>query len=111
MVPEDSLQPPPPPRSLSPETIALLRTEIEERWRMTGDTDGRLTGALQRAALEARILGLRPEELIIAMRVIEDDVMGRPGALRAADPDARRRFREWVVTTCLKAYFSDGRAR
>ena len=104
MVPQDSRQPPP-SRTLAPETSEALRVVIAERWRATEDADARLSAALVQAAHEAHERGLRPEELIIAMKTLEEEVMGRPGALRATDPDARRRFREWLVSACLKAYF------
>ena len=85
----------------------MLRTVIAERWRALEDAEGRLSAAVMRAAREAKELGLRPEELIILLKGIEDEVIAQPGTLRASDLDARRRFREWLVSNCLRAYFSD----
>ncbi len=109
MVPHSSQQPPTGSRALSPETTVVLQAAILERWRVPGDGvgDAAMADAVGRAAAEARERGMRPEELIVLLKGIEDEVMGRPGLLRATDPDARRRFREWLVSTCVRAYFSD----
>ena len=107
MVPDSRFHPPEPARSLSEETAAALRAVIAERWRAVEDAEGRLAHVVTQAAREAKALGLRPEELIIFLKGIEDDVMAQPGTLRASDLDARRRFREWLVSSCLRAYFSD----
>ena len=104
MVPQDSRQPPP-ARQLSPETADALRAAIAEGWRAGQQTEERLQAVLARAAREAHELGLRPEELIVALKRVEEEVMGQPGALRATDADARRRFREWMVSACVRAYF------
>ena len=107
MVPNSASPPPPEPRSLHPDTAAELRAVIAERWRAVSDTENALAAVVARVAREARVDGLRPEELIIALKAIEEDVLGAPGTLRADDFDARRRFREWLVTSCVRAYFAD----
>ena len=104
MVPEDSRHPPP-PRGLSPHTAEALRTAIADGWRAGQDAEQRLSEVLRQAAREAHEQGLRPEELIVALKRVEEDVMGQPGALRATDVEARRRFREWMVSACVRAYF------
>ena len=104
MVPQDSRQPPP-PRALSPETTETLRQAIAEHWRAIEGAQERLGDTLSHAVTEARELGLRPEEVIVALKQIEDGVLARPEGLRTDDPDVRRRFREWLVSSCLRAYF------
>jgi hypothetical protein len=107
MVPQDSRQPPSEGRSLDPATVEALRTCIAQRWRAFERAEQELVDTVSRAAQEARSRGLRPEELVIALKALEEDVMGQPGALRGTDPDARRRFREWLVSSCVKAYFAE----
>lgn len=105
MVPQNSPPPPERPRELSPETRQMLREVIAERWRALDNSEERLREAVQAAAVEGRNRGLRPEELIIALKELESDVFAQPGAVRAVDFDARRRFREWLITSFLEAYF------
>ncbi|HEX6536834.1 MAG TPA: hypothetical protein VF041_19765 [Gemmatimonadaceae bacterium] len=82
-----------------------MRVVIAERWRALEDSEERLRAAVHAAAIEGRERGLRPEELIIALKELESDVFAQPGAVRTVDHDARRRFREWLITSCLEAYF------
>ena len=106
MVPHSASSPPPEPRSLHPETVAALRAVIAERWRAVSGTEDALAAIIARVAREAREDGLHPEELIVALKAIEQDVLGGVGTLRADDVEARRRFREWLVSTCVRAYFA-----
>ena len=107
MVPHSAPPPPPEPRSLHPDTVAVLRAVIAERWRSTADSDAELAAAVARVAREAKADGLRPEELIVALKRIEEDVRGATGTLRATDFETRQRFREWLVTSCIRAYFGE----
>ena len=107
MVPHSAIPPTPEPRSLHPETVAALRSAIAERWRDGSGAESALVAVIARVSRDARAAGLRPEELIIALKAIEQDVLGAPGTLRADDVEARRRFREWLVSNCVKAYFAD----
>jgi hypothetical protein len=96
----DSL--PPDPRSLSASTLSRLRSVIEQRAADPKGQDGALREALRAAAEEARELALRPEELIIALKTLLDDLtLARPGW----DPLDQLHFREWVVTTSIRAYY------
>jgi hypothetical protein len=106
MVPQNSPPPPERARKLSPETIRSLRDVIAERWRALEDSEERLRAAVRAAAVEGRNRGLHPEELLITLKELESEVFAQPGAVRAVDRDARRRFREWLITSCLEAYFS-----
>lgn len=111
MVPEGSNPPPAGARTLSPETLDALRSVIAERWRDPADPGTRLPELLARAAAEARARSIQPEELLVMLRRIEEEIIAPPGSLRGTDPDARRRFREWLVQSCLRAYFArDGEA-
>ena len=110
MVPQDSRQPPP-TLALSPETTEALRAAIAEHWRAIAGAQERLGDTLSSAVSEARDKGLHPEEVIVALKRIEDGVLARPEGLRTDDPDVRRRFREWLVTSCLRAYFGEPERR
>ena len=105
MVPQGSNPPHDGRHELSAETMDALRSVIADRWREPGAPDARLGEVLARAASEARAREMRPEELLVMLRRLEEELIARPGGLRSADPDARRRFREWLVQSCLRAYF------
>jgi hypothetical protein len=45
---------------------------------------------------------LRPEELVLAIKALEDEVGGTRGVLAHAD---RRALRARLVTACIHAYF------
>jgi hypothetical protein len=97
----DSL-PPPEPRSLSASTLARLRTVIEQRTTDPRATDGELRDVLRAAAEEARERSLRPEELIIALKTVLEDLGARRPGWSAID---QLHFREWLVTTGIRAYY------
>ena len=84
----------------------MLRAAIADRWREAPDTADVLVAAIARVAREAHADGLRPEELIVALKGIEAQVLGAPGTLRGNDLDARQRFRAWLVSACVRAYFA-----
>lgn len=107
MVPLSASPPPPGPRSLHPDTVAALRSAIAERWRAASSAESALADIVARVAREARESGLQPESLIIALKGIEQDVLGASGSLRGEDVEARRRFREWLVSSCVRAYFAE----
>lgn len=106
MVPHSASPPPPERRALRPETVAELHTVIAEHWRSMPGTGAALNALLARVSTEARADGVRAEELIIALKSLEAAVLGAPGTLRANDVEARRRFREWLVSQCITAYFA-----
>ena len=110
MVPHTSPPPSDPAPELSPATLRALRDVLEERWRALEDADGRLHEAVHTAAREAKALGIRPEHLIVAMKRLESEIFAQRRAIRARDPEARVRFREWLVSSCLEAYFEERRS-
>lgn len=62
-----------------------------------------LNGAIAAAADDARTRGLRPEELLLALKAIEEDVAT---ALDVRDTQDRDRFRTWLVGACMRAFFA-----
>ena len=97
----DSL-PPPEPRTLSASTLARLRTVIGQRTADPSVRDGELRDALRAAAEEARESALRPEELIIALKaLLQELTIARPGW----NEIDQLHFREWLVTTSIRAYY------
>jgi hypothetical protein len=97
----DSL-PPPEPRTLSAPTLARLRAVMSARARDPQGADGELRDVLRAAADEAHERALRPEELIIAVKTLLEDVGNdRPGW----NTTEQLHFREWLVTTAIRAYY------
>jgi hypothetical protein len=93
----------PEPRPLSESTLEQLRRALQERRRSPAAGEAALQTALQTVATEARERSLRPEELIVALKHVLDE---SPGNRAASGED--RRLREWIVTTCIRAYFEEG---
>jgi hypothetical protein len=89
---------------LSPDVATQLRTSLAARWTEPDSFDAALASALAAAAEEARTRGLRPEELLLALKEIEGDVAVR---LEVADTQDRDRFRIWLVGACMRAFFAD----
>lgn len=87
-------------RSLSEPTLEQLRRAIQERRQSPAIGDTALQEALHAVAAEARERSLRPEELIVALKNVMDD----PRPARSGSSDERH-LREWIVTTCIRAYF------
>jgi len=95
---------PGPDELLRPETLAALRAALEEqRSAGSGPTPG-LSEAIRTASREARERQLRPEALIIQLKALADDV-----GLPPSSPEGpwQRQVREWMVTACLRAYWSN----
>ena len=90
-------------RSLSPEVASQLRASLTARWTEPDSFDAALGSALAAAAEEARSRGLRPEELLLALKAIEEDVAL---TLDVADTQDRDRFRIWLVGACMRAFFA-----
>jgi hypothetical protein len=92
----------PEPRPLDATTVAQLRRAIQDRRQTPAAGDEGLQTALQVVAAEARERALRPEELIVMLKqVIDESATGR-------GTTEERRLREWIVTTCIRAYFERG---
>jgi hypothetical protein len=101
MVAYDPRRPVDPARSLTPATRDALRSALAAQWRAPDALLPALRDVLLVAAQEARARGVRPEELIIEIKDLESRV-GDDSRIAAR---TRARVREWIVTTCVKAYF------
>ncbi len=91
----------PDPRPLSAQTVEKLRQAIQDRRQTPALGDDALRRALEMVAVEARERALRPEELIVTLKQVMDDA---PGPRLNSGDD--RRLREWIVSTCIRAYFN-----
>ena len=102
MVAYDPRRPVDPARSLTPATRAALRDALLAQWRSDGELSPALRDVIATVATEARDRGVRPEELIVDIKVLEDSlaVESRIAAR------TRARVREWIVAACVKAYFA-----
>ena len=92
----------PEPRPLSESTLEQVRCAIQDRRQSPAAGDGALRAALSAVAVEARERSIRPEELIVALKQLIDEL---PGTRSSSGEE--RRLREWIVTTCIRAYFDD----
>ena len=93
----------PEPRPLGDETAAALRDAVVRLWNHPEDGDAPLQAAIARTIDEARRRSLRAEDLIVAFK----DLLTRLPELN--DPERRLeavRFRERLITLCIKAYYA-----
>jgi hypothetical protein len=90
----------PDPRPLSAHVIEQLRHAIQDRRQAPTGGDDALRTALEVVAAEARQRALRPEELIVTIKQVIEEA---PGSRASSNED--RRLREWIVSTCIRAYF------
>jgi hypothetical protein len=95
-------------RVLSAALAQRLREAIGDRWKACDGAEvdramAALAAALGDAATEARERALHPEELILAIKALERDV---PAARGDAGQTERQTLRAWLVTACIRAYFS-----
>jgi len=91
-------------RSLSPDVAARFRSALGAHWAETEGHDAELAAALAAVAQDARVRGLRPEELLLALKAIEEDVAV---TLDLFDTQDRDRFRIWLVGACMRAFFAE----
>jgi hypothetical protein len=92
----------PEPRPLSESTLDQVRRAIQDRRQSPAAGDSNLHAALANVACEARERAIRPEELIVALKQLIDELPGT-----RSNSGEERRLREWIVTTCIRAYFED----
>lgn len=104
MVAYDSRRVPNPEHMLRPETIAALRSALEEQRKAGVDPVSSLSESIRAASREARERHLPPEALLIQLKVLADEV-GLPAV--SIDRTRKREVREWMVTACLRAYWDD----
>ena len=89
-------------RPLSEPTLEQLRKAIQDRRQSAAAGDEAIRVALRVVAAEARERSLRPEELIVALKQLLDE----PRSPKPSSTEDRQ-LREWVVTTCIQAYFEE----
>ena len=107
MIAHDSRGVPENARTLSEAVTRRVREAIEARWLAKSDADidrttNALAGALDEAAAEAHERSLHPEELVLAIKALEDQAAVAGGIRAYAD---RRTLRARLVTACIHAYF------
>ena len=92
----------PEPRALSEETLLVLREAVLRLWLQPASSDEALVEAIGRTVHEARDRALRAEEVIVAFKSLLLDLpeLGAPDRRLEAV-----RFRERLVTQCIKAYY------
>jgi hypothetical protein len=93
----------PEPQPLGDATAAVLRDAVLQLWNHPDRGDGALHDAVAQTIAEARQRSLRAEDLIVAFK----DLLSHLPELNA--PDRRleaTRFRERLITLCIKAYYS-----
>ena len=91
-------------RSLSAEIATQLRAALAARWTdRNASFEAGLGAALAAAADDARSRGLRPEELLLALKAIEEEVVETLDVANTQDHD---RFRIWLVGECMRAFFA-----
>lgn len=100
MVAYDSRRPPTP---LSEATRSQLRAAMAESLDDSGEARPSLRAAVLAAAAEAREREMRPEELIIELKGLFTSALQGRATTFSGD---EHKLREWMVTTCLKAYYS-----
>ena len=103
MVPEHTR--PPRPRAFSPEVAAQLEAALRSIATKPAPLTDSLRAALTAAATEARELQLRPEELIVAFKTLEEKVGATFPDDDPDDPDGRR-FRAKIIRALLEAYYA-----
>ena len=92
-------------RALSPDVAAQLRSALGAHWAEAEGYEAELAAALKAAAQDARARGLRPEELLLAMKAVEEEVAV---TLKVVDTQDRDRFRIGLVGACMRAFFAEG---
>ena len=80
----------------------MLHEAVARAYRQEAETEDALREALRHAATEAHQRGLRPEELVIALKAVLDDV---PNAGRRDELKGWSQTRDRIVSACIAAYF------
>lgn len=90
------------PGALSASTLAMLRAAVVGVWHGVANAEAELGRTLTIVAAEARTQGMRPEDLIRAFKTVLDPLPEPPSGVQRLDGT---RFRERLVTLCIKAYY------
>ena len=100
----DSRSTPERPR-LSDQTVTDLRDAVLQLWTAPASADGQLGRAMDTLVREARDRALRAEDVLIELKSLLQEMP------QLDDPERRlesARFREQLVTRCIKAYYGNG---
>ncbi len=89
------------PRTLSPASVARLQAALGAYVDTPASGDA-LGDALHLVAEDARLQGMSPEHLLIALKEVWYTV---PAVVAAREPEVQVRLLQGVVTLCIKAYF------
>lgn len=100
MIAYDSHTPRQPRRRLSEVVRAQLAEALRAEWGAPLESRAQLHSAVAAAAEEALAQGLQPEDLILDLKDLEGAVLG----FDVFDGEPRR-FHDWLVGTCLRAYY------
>jgi hypothetical protein len=90
-------------RALSDGSTSLLRQAVTSRLNDPAAPETELREALHVVAAEARARGLRPEELVITLKALFDATTVDVAPHGAEEG---RKLREWIVATCIRAYYT-----
>ena len=88
---------------LRDETIDALRAAIAAQRTKGRQPTPELTSAIERAAHDARERGIRPEMLLVQLKLVAEEAGVIP-VIGGPDEGAHA-LREWLVTACVNAYF------
>src|SRR6185436_2313878 len=89
-------------RRLRDETIDALRAAISAQRGQGTTPSSELQDAIQAAARDARDRAIKPEVLLIQLKLVAEEA----GVYSSIGVDENENaLREWLVTACLNAYF------
>ena len=94
---------PMPPNDLAQEAVDAVRSALEEYARHP-EAAAELRSALHELAREARIVAMRPEELLL---ILKRTWTSLPDVAKAPDQLTQTRLLQSVVTMCIWEYFAD----
>lgn len=93
----------PGPRALTEETVAAVRSALEQYIEAPAAGE-QLGSALRHMAAEARERSMYPEQLLV---VLKDIWHSLPGVRDMEKPADQVRLLQRVVTMCIKEYYAD----
>ena len=104
MMAYDSRSTPDRPR-LSQTTLAELREAVRTLWSAPDAVDGALESAVAALVREARDRTLRAEDVLVDVKALLTDMPELEAPERRLEV---ARFREQLITRCIKAYYQAG---
>lgn len=89
-------------RRLSDATVSELRRAVLRFWEQPSAVDGALVAAMEELVREARERALRAEEVLVEVKAVLANIPELDAPERRMES---ARFREQLVTRCIKAYY------